>query len=83
METILEKIYYNPKEGFIGAIPLYEKTKLLDPNIKFSHVKKWLNSQNVNQIHREKTNRINYLPIFSNTPDSYQIDLLSFLNSKK
>jgi len=83
METILEKIYYNPKEGFIGTTPLFEKAKIIDPNIKFSQVKKWLNSQNVNQIHREKTNRINYLPIFSNTPDSYQIDLTFIPKFKK
>lgn len=83
METILQKIYYNPKEGLIGAMPLFEKAKIVDPNIKFSQVKKWLNSQNVNQIHREKTNRINYLPIFSNTPDSYQIDLTFIPKFKK
>ena len=75
MDTLLNNIYYNPKEGFIGAKALFEKAKLINPNIKPSYVNKWLSKQSINQIHRDNTKKIAYLPIFSNTPGSFQIDL--------
>ena len=83
MDTLLSNIYYNPKEGFIGAKALYEKAKLLNPNIKRGYVNQWLSKQSINQIHRDNTKKIAYLPIFSNTPGSFQIDLSFIPKFKK
>ena len=54
---LLEKLYYNPRTGFIGATPLYHKAKEIDKNIKLKTVQEWLKKQATGQIHLEKTKK--------------------------
>ena len=79
MDDVLKKLYYSTKHGYIGARPLWEKATEDSPKImravKLKDVQDWLREQPVNQIHYEDTRKKNYLPIFSNTPYSFQIDL--------
>ncbi len=53
MEDIIKKIYYDPKQGFTNVNLLYNKLKELGYNFTLSEVKKWYNSQAVNQIYKE------------------------------
>lgn len=82
MEELLKEIYYDPVSGYIGAKKLYEKAKIRDPTIKLKQVQEWLKEQPVYQIHKEDPSKKNYLPIFSNTSKSFQIDL-SFIPKYK
>lgn len=83
-EELLKKIYYDPLQGFIGANKLYKKVKIIDKSITQAFVKKWLANQDVNQVHKTKRNeRKKFLPIFSFTPLSFQIDLTFLPKYKK
>jgi hypothetical protein len=75
MEEILKKLYYDPKTGFIGAVPLKEKAIEIDKDITLTQVKEWLKKQSVSQQHTQITKKIKYLPITSNRPNNFQIDL--------
>ena len=75
MEKLLDELYYNPKTGFIGVTPLYQKAKMINPDIKLNDVKEWLKSQSVNQQHRQNTKKISFLPIFTGKSGNFQIDL--------
>jgi hypothetical protein len=83
MEELLKEIYYDPKQGFIGAKALYLKAVQRDPTITKSFVKQWLIDEPVNQVHREITTKKNYLPIYSNRSGSFQIDLSFIPKFKK
>ena len=75
MEKLLGKIYYDPKEGFMGINNLYRKAKKKDKTIKMKEVEKWLKQQAVGQVHTRKSDQIEYLPIMSFTPGHFQMDL--------
>ena len=75
MEKLLGKIYYDPKEGFMGINNLYRKAKKKDKTIKMKDVEKWLKQQSVGQVHTRKSDQIEYLPIMSFTPGHFQMDL--------
>ena len=75
MEKLLGKIYYDPKEGFMGINNLYRKAKKKDKTIKMKDVEKWLKQQAVGQVHTRKSDQIEYLPIMSFTPGHFQMDL--------
>lgn len=75
IEKLLGKIYYNPKEGFMGVNNLFKKAKAKDKTVKLVDVKKWLKKQAVSQVHTRRSEKIEYLPIFSFNPGHYQMDL--------
>ena len=74
-ETILQQIYYDPKQGFLGVNNLYRAIKKIVPNVKIKEVQSWLNKQAVAQIHKRMSDKIDYMPIFSYSPGSFQMDL--------
>jgi len=53
MEEIIKKIYYDPEQGYISANQLYQKLKELGYKYTQIQVKKWYDSQQVNQIYKE------------------------------
>ena len=69
------KIYYDPKEGFMGINNLYRKAKKKDKTVKMKDVEKWLKEQAVGQVHTRKSDKIEYLPIMSFTHGHFQMDL--------
>ena len=75
IEKLLGKIYYDPKEGFMGVNNLFKKAKAKDKTVKLVDVKKWLKKQAVSQVHTRKSIKTEYLPIFSFNPGHYQMDL--------
>jgi hypothetical protein len=44
-QELLNKLYYDPKTGFIGTQALYQKAKELDPKITIKIVKEWYANQ--------------------------------------
>ncbi len=48
--ALLEKIYNNPKTGFVGAEKLLKRAKQIDPKITMKHVKLFLNDNPINQV---------------------------------
>ena len=74
---ILNDLYYN-KHNYDGITNLYEKAKQVNPNIHKGDVKEWLDSQSAHQQTAVKIGKKEYLPIYSETPYSFQIDLTFF-----
>ena len=81
-EKLLFKIFYTDK-NFDGVDALYKKAKLQNNNIKIKDVSEWLKKQAVKQQTHKKVEKNSYLPIYSETPHAYQIDLTFLPKYKK
>lgn len=79
---ILDKLYYK-EHNYDSVNVLYKKAKVLDNRIKKEDVKEWLNKQQTKQITTVKTGKKQFLPIYSETPYSFQLDLTFFPRYKK
>jgi hypothetical protein len=77
VEKLLHDIYYN-KHNYDGINQLWSKAKATNPSIKRDEVKKWLDKQNVYQQTAPTVGKKEYLPIYSESPYSFQIDLTFF-----
>ncbi|GMF25210.1 unnamed protein product [Phytophthora lilii] len=75
MNELLNKLYYDPKTGFIGAQALYHKAKRLEPKITFKVVMDWYSIQTDIQQYQEQRKRFNGCKIASYNPNSWQMDL--------
>ena len=82
LEEILNKIYYK-EHNYDGVELLYKKAKVYDTTIKKSDVKEWLDKQQSKQLTANKTGKKEFLPIYSETPYSFQLDLTFFPRYKK
>jgi hypothetical protein len=83
MNELLTQLYYKEK-NFDGANILYRKAKAINKNITHKIVKDWLNAQSVVQQTKQTTNKKPvFLPIYSDLPHSFQIDLTFFPKYKK
>ena len=82
IDDILFKLYYI-ELNLDGVNELYRKAKLLIPSINKQDVSKWLKSQSVVQQTTIKPFiKESYKPIYSDTYNSFQIDL-TFLKKYK
>ena len=82
-DELLNDIYYN-KHNFDGVNNLYLKAKATNKDISKDFVKEWLNKQATQQQNSTVyTKKKAYLPIYSETPFSFQIDLTFFPRYKK
>lgn len=81
-KDLLNDIYY-VKHNYDGAQELYKKAKITNKNITISFVKEWLNKQSTHQETKQDTKKKIYLPIYSETPFAFQIDLTFFPRYKK
>lgn len=72
---LLEKLYYDPKTGYVGVQKLYQKAKAKDPSITLKAVKEWFSSQLDIQRYQEQPKRFIDFKIASWNPDSWQMDL--------
>jgi hypothetical protein len=82
MNELLNQIYYKEK-NFDGSNILYRKAKAINNNITHKIVKDWLNAQSVVQQTKQTTKKQAFLPIYSELPHSFQIDLTFFPKYKK
>ena len=80
---VMELVYY--KQGnYDGINELYKKVKIIYPSISKTFVKNWLDKQTSHQ--QTKVGAIKhkeFLPIYSELPYSFQIDLTFFPRYKK
>lgn len=81
-EELLYDLYYK-KLNFDGANILFKKARVVNKDIAFEFVKEWLNKQATHQQNSNKSKRIVYLPIYSESPFGFQIDLTFFPRYKK
>ena len=79
---LLNKIYYE-EHNYDSIENLYIKAKARDPNIKRSFVKEWLSKQQTAQMNDTSVKKKEFLPIYTETPYSFQIDLTFFPRYKK
>jgi hypothetical protein len=80
-EDLLFDLYYN-KHNYDNSNILYNKAKIAHPQIKRQFVKDWLNKLQTKQQTKLKVGKKQYLPIYSEMPYSFQIDLTFFLDMK-
>lgn len=77
-ENLLKDIYYKDK-NFDGANELYRKARLINKTISKSQVLEWLNKQlPAQRTSQQIKSKNDYLPIYSDAPNSFQIDLTFF-----
>jgi hypothetical protein len=77
-DELLHDLYYN-KHNYGGLEQLYKKAKLIHPKIKKAFVSDWLTSQTAKQQTEKITvGKKQFLPIYSEVPYSFQIDLTFF-----
>ena len=77
IEKLLYDLYYI-KHNYDGINQLYNKAKLINKNIKIEDVKNWLNKQKTHQVNLTKVEKKEFLPIYSDSPYSFQVDLTFF-----
>ena len=82
MDDLLYDLYYN-KHNYDGAETLFKKAKEINNNIKRDEVKEWLKRQATNQMNYSTVKIKKQLPIYSEVPNSYQIDLTFLTKYKK
>ena len=82
LDEILNKIYYK-EHNYDGVELLYKKAKVYDPAVKKIDVKAWLDKQQTKQLTANKTGKKEFLPIYSETPYAFQLDLTFFPRYKK
>lgn len=75
MDSLLHKLYYNTKTGFISAQKLYQKTKSLKKDSTHKIVREWFAKQKDIQEHQDERKRIDRFKIASMNPNSWQMDL--------
>ena len=81
-EELLNDLYY-VKKNYDGVEGLYKKSKVIHPSITKSFVSEWLKKQQSNQVTFKKIEKKSFLPIYSEKPYAFQIDLTFFPRYKK
>lgn len=76
-EKLLHKLFYTDK-NFDGVNALYIKAKQQNNNITLKKVREWLKKQSVVQQTHNKVEKVEFKPIYSEVPNSFQIDLTFF-----
>jgi hypothetical protein len=85
MEEQLEKLYYDPKTGYGSLNKLIETVKEKKLKIPKAKIKKWFQSQEVNQIYKKSNQKKKYSRIWCpyNAPGCFQMDLQQFTKFNK
>ena len=81
-EEVLNKLFYQ-QHNYDGVNELYKKARVIHPSIKKTFVSEWLKAQQAVQMTNAKIGKKLYLPIFSDKPYAFQIDLTFFPRYKK
>lgn len=74
---ILEEIFYNPKYGFTGYNAFLQRVKSQHPEIRPSEIKKFYDSQEINQVYKRVQKPRHFKTIIA-PPGVYQIDITHF-----
>lgn len=82
MDELLYDLYY-VKHNYDGIENLYKKAKKINNKITKKEVQVWLSKQANYQVNFTKVEKKKYLPIYSEVPNAYQIDLTFLPQFKK
>ena len=82
MDDLLHNLYYI-QHNYDGVDNLFKKARLKNKKISKADVKLWLQKQSVYQQNFTKVEKKTFLPIYSEVPNSYQIDLTFLPRFKK
>ena len=75
INKLLYRIYYTEK-NFDSVNELYRKAKIFNKKLSKENVQVWLRNQSTHQqTTQKKIKKREYLPIFSESPNAFQIDL--------
>jgi hypothetical protein len=80
-EEILKNLYY--KKFIYSFNELYKKAKEAHPSITKSYVKEWFDKQATTQQTNKPVGKKEFLPIYSEVPYAFQMDLTFFPRYKK
>lgn len=82
VEEELQRLYYDPRTGFVGADVLWRNAKKAGVKVTLKTVKEWIAKQEVAQISAPR--RTNYNSFVPRAPlDQFQIDLVVLDNAHK
>ena len=79
----LLKYLYHEKKFYGGVQQLYNQAKIHHPKITLNIVTEWLKNESSYQVNKEDLKKVEYLPIYSEIPYNFQIDLTFFPKYKK
>ena len=83
MTNALKDIYYDPSRGFVSLDKLWRRAKEVDPTIKHSEVKEFLQSQPTWQINKRSKKPTSYRSVTAPYPGfSFQMDLMVYSRFK-
>ena len=84
-DTELLHNLYHTNKNYVGVEELYRIAKIQHPSIKKPFVKDWLLKQQAYQLNTRDdiAKKKEYLPIYTETPYSFQVDLTFFPKYKK
>ncbi len=80
-DELLINLFY--KKFIYSFNDLYKKSKQAHPSITKTYVRDWFNKQQSVQMSNKPVGKKEFLPIYSDTPYSFQIDLTFFPRYKK
>jgi ribosomal protein L21E len=80
-DELLINLFY--KKFIYSFNELYKKAKNAHPSITKAYVRDWFNRQQTIQMSNKPVGKKEFLPIYSETPYSFQIDLTFFPRYKK
>ena len=81
-DELLNKLYY--KDLVLSGISeLYKQAKQAHPKITIKIVKEWLSKQQSAQMNNKTVKKLEFKPIYSEAPYSFQMDLKFFPRYKK
>ena len=81
-DELLQHLYHELKT-YGGSKQLYDKAKIRHPKITLKYVANWLKEQAAYQVNKEAPKTNEFLPIYSDKSNSYQLDLTFSLSIKK
>ena len=81
-DELLQHLYHELK-NYGGSKQLYDKAKIRHPKITLKYVANWLKEQAAYQVNKEAPKTHEFLPIYSDKSNSYQLDLTFFPKYKE
>jgi transposase InsO family protein len=73
--SLLNRLYHDPKTGYVGAYTLYKHAKAINPDITLKQVREWYKTQADIQQHAMQAQSYPQFKITSSNPNAWQIDL--------
>ena len=76
MNSLIDKLYNNPRTGFVGVHKLYLKAKEINPSIKKKDIATWFKNNESVQRFTTQTPKFDQFKIASSNPHEWHMDLM-------